>query len=227
MLIEEHVLERFVQCPLMTPTSPSQVETCAYALASWTLRKSFENKFQGKPENILHEIRGKVLELWKGNQLEVGTLSRTAAFRLFNLVLDYEVIHLEQPYNLVLTGYTIKGKYALLRKRKGACLPHILILHTNEPELKHQQILPPDVITLSRYVHLFTTTTIHTDAQVVHYPIFRGKLWINKNINVPLAKRYLSDMLKVVIANPHFAVMGDHCSSCLTKPCMEMYKWTK
>lgn len=222
MIIQEQALERLMQCPMMTPTSPSPAETCAYALASWVLRQSFEGKFVGKPEEQLHKIRGKVIELWKGDKAEVGVVSRTAAYRLLNLIFDYEVMHLEQPYNLTLGGYTIQGKYALLRKRKGECLPNVLVLHTNEPDLKHDQALPPDVATLARYVHMVTNTG-HNETQVLHYPVFRGKLWVNKTVNVPLAKRYLEGMLKVAALRPLFPIMGGHCAVCATKPCLEVF----
>ncbi len=223
MIISEQALERLIQCPLMTPTSPSNAETCAYALASWTLRQAFESKFRGKPQDILHKIRGKVIELWEGNKAEAGIVSRTAAFRLFNLILDYEILHLEQPYNLILSGYTIQGKYALLRKRIGECLPHILILYTSEPELKHDQVFPPDVATLARYVHVYTNAG-YIDAQVLHYPIFKGKPWINKTLNVALAKRYLEDMLRVVGLHVQYPVIGKHCVHCSTKPCLKVFK---
>lgn len=223
MMIQEQTLERLMQCPLMTPTGPSKMETCAYALASWALRQSFDGKFKGNPEDILHEMRGKVLDLWKGERHEVGSISRTVAFRLFSLVLDYEVVHLEQPYNLVLTEYTIQGKYALLRKHIGAHLPHILILYTTEPELKNTQALPPDVTTLARYLHLYTTTE-YTDAMVLHFPIFRGKPWMNKSIDLSLARKYLESMLKVASLNPFFPIRGKHCDNCATKPCLKVFE---
>lgn len=223
MIIQELTLEHLLQCPLMTPTGPSKEETCANALASWTLRRAFEDKFLGKPQDILHDIRGKVLELWDGPPEEAGLLARTAAFRLFNLALDYEVIHLEQPYNLILSGYTIQGRYALLRKRRGEELPLVLILHDAEPSMKKEQALPPDVITLSRFVHVYKNTG-YKDAQVIHFPVFRGKVWFNKFIDVNLATKYLESMLKIAALNPSFPIMGGHCSKCTTKPCLEIFK---
>lgn len=222
-VFSEQELERLVRCPLMIPTGPSHAETCAKALASWILRQSFEEKIQGKVQDILHNIRGKVIDFWGGDRLEAGHLSRTAAFRLVTLVLDYEVIHLEQPYNLILGGYTIQGQYALLRKRKGELLPHVLVLHARAPEMKHEQALPPDVATLARYVHVATNTG-HLNAQVLHYPIFKGKPWVNKTINIALAKRYLGDMLKVADIHPQYPVMGEHCASCETKLCLEVFR---
>ncbi len=224
MIIQEQELERLIRCPLMTPTGPSKAETCAYALALWVLRQSFENLFLGKPTEILHTIRGKMLDLWDGDKLSAGALSRTAAFRLFNLVMDYEVVHLEQPYNLILTkGYTIQGRYSLLRSRKGECLPHVLVLYTNEPDLRHDLTLPPDAITMARYVHVYTNAA-HKNAQVLHYPIFKGKSWLNKGLDVALATQYLNAMLEVAAFNPRYPVMGSHCVECKTKPCLEVFR---
>jgi len=222
MIIQEQELERLIRCPLMTPTGPSKAETCAYALALWVLRQSFEDKLLGKPTEILHTIRGKMLELWEGDKLEAGALSRTAAFRLFNLVMDYEVVHLEQPYNLILRGYTIQGRYSLLRSRKGDRLPHVLMLYTHEPDLRHDLTLPPDVATMARYVHVYTNAA-HKDAQVLHYPVFKGKPWLNKGLDVSLATLYLESMLRVVALRPEYPVMGSHCVKCETKPCLEVF----
>lgn len=225
LIVQENTLEQIAKCPLMAPTSPSHAEICAYALASWALRKSFDGKLIGKPTDILHEIRGQLIKLWKdtGSKEDPGEISRTAGFKLFNLLMDYEVLHLEQPYNLVLTSYTIQGKYALLQKRKGACLPHVLVLHTHEPDLKHDQALPPDPLTLARYLHVYTTTK-YKDVQVLHYPVLRGKPWMNKQVNIALAQRYLGDMLKVATLQLKFPIMGSHCRDCSTKPCLGAFK---
>lgn len=222
MIIQEQTIERLLQCPMLVPMPISDSEECAQELASWTLQQSFRGKFRGEAKDILHEMRGKVLDLWEGNRKEIGTLARTIAFRLFSLVVDYEVIHLEQPYNLILGGYTIQGKYALLRKRSGERLPYLLILHTNEPDLRKRQILPPDPVTMARYVHLYMTTQ-YTNAQVIHYPVFRGKVWFNKELNIPLAKQHLESIMKTIALFPSFPTAGDHCSKCATKPCLEVF----
>jgi hypothetical protein len=221
MLFKETELERLMLCPLMVPTGPSKMETCAQALTSWALRKSLEGSLKGTPSDILHIIRGKVLELHDTTD-HVGTLARTTAFRMFNLLVDYEVLHLEQPYNLILAGYTIQGKYALLRKRKGACLPYVLVLHTEEPKLKHNHALPPSLDVLARWVHV-TTTTKYSDARVLNYPVLRGRSWVNKGLDSALAKQYLESMLKVASLRPNFPRMGEHCESCATKPCLEVF----
>lgn len=224
MIFNEQELKRLTLCPLMTPASPSHAEVCAYTLASWTLRRSLEGEFKGSANDILHEIRGQVIKEWKkGSKEDPGLVSRTIGFRLFNLILDYEVLHLEQPYNLILAGYTIQGKYALLRKRRGASLPFMLALHTFEPKLKHDQILPPDVITVARYVHVVTCTK-YKDVQVLHYPIIRGQMWTNKTIGIPLAQQYLEGILKVAALNPKYPSSGAHCESCVTKPCLEIFR---
>src|SRR5271166_3637041 len=222
MIIQELELQRLVQCPMMTPTRPSHAETCAYALAAWVLRQSFAGKLLDTPAKNLHAIRGKMLELWEGDKLQAGALARTAAFRLFHLQLEYEVIHLEQPYNLILSGYTIQGQYALLRKRTGEHLPHVLVLHTSEPELRREQALPPDVATMARYLHAYTNEA-HHNAWVLHYPVFKGKLWFNRGLDVPLATSYLESMLKVAALRPRYPVAGEHCAECAFKPCLEVF----
>lgn len=215
-MIQERELERLLKCPLLdgeilAPTKVSQ-------LTNWVLRKSFEGKFSELPEKVLHEIRGRILKDYPKD----GTLARVAGFRLFQLILDYEVIHLEQPYNLVLSGYTIQGQYALLRKKAGAKLPYVLVLRETEPDLRDTQAQPPDAITLARYVHVLTTTK-HTNARVLQLPVFRGAAWTNRGLNLALAKQYLESMLKIATFRPSFPVAGEHCKSCVTKRCLGVF----
>lgn len=227
MIINEFALRKLIQCPLFDPAPPTHSDICAKELTRWALRESFNNKFTGEAKDIAHRVRGAVLDFWTGDKKEVGTLARTVAFRLFSLITDYKVIHLEQPYELVLNGNTIQGEYALLRKRIGEKLPYILILHTEEPAYRHDQILPPNIITLARYLHLHTSTN-YNDAQILHYPVFRGKSWLNKTVNHTLAKTYLCSMLEVAQLHPQYPVLGDHCKGCVTKPCLEVFKtWIK
>ena len=221
MIIKESELERLLKCPLMTPTSPSKSEACANALASWAFRKSLEGFLVGEPQDILHEIRGKILELHETDD-HVGTMARQTAFRIFNLLLDYEVLHLEQPYNLILAGYTIQGKYALLRKRKGACLPHVLVLYAEEPALRHNHAMPPTIPLMARWLHVRTATK-YKNAVVLNYPVLKGESWVNSSLNLDLAEQYLESMLKVAALRPNFPVPGEHCGQCATKSCLEVF----
>lgn len=225
MVIQEQTIERYLQCPLLVHSEPVNAEKCAYELSSWVLRKAFDGKFKGTHQEILSEIRGKVIELWKdsGETSDPGRLSRTTGFKLFNLILDYEVLHLEQPYNLILTGYTIQGKYALLRKRKGEEMVHVLILHTHSPAIRDKQALPPDVITMARLLHVRTNTK-YSNAIALHYPVFRGEHWFNKDFNVSLSKQYLENAIKALTLNINYPIVGDHCSKCVSKPCLKVFK---
>jgi hypothetical protein len=224
MIIQESRLEKLLQCPMIDPQPSSKSDKCAMALSTWVLRQSFLNKLIGKPEKVLDNIRKTLIEIWKDENVEgdPGVIARVAGFRLFSLVLDYEVIHLEQPYNLVLTGYTIQGKYALLRKRKGEYLPYVLIVHTNSPSLKKEQALPPDVISMSRHLHA-STNAGYSNVQTLHYPVLSGQKWYDKYINSKLSAIYLTNMLRV-ISNPSYPVPGEHCSTCVSRPCLSIFK---
>lgn len=223
MYFKEVQLERSAQCSLMPPKVLSELETNVNILTAWVLRQSFESKLTGEPEDILHKIRGKFISLFTKDKDRAGAYSITIAFRLFNLILDYEVLHLEQPYDLILDGYTIQGKYALLRKRKGIKTPHILVIHINEPDLKHDHSLPPDIITMSRYTHLITNTG-YKEGYVLHYPLLKGRHWINKKLDISLINLYLRNITKHSVLNLQFPSMGAHCKGCNTKPCLTVFK---
>lgn len=220
MILKEQDLERLSLCPLMTPTGPSHVETCAKALASWALRQAFEGSLKGAAPKILHEIRGKVLELY-GDGFGAGTVARRTAFNLFHLMVDYEVLHLEQPYNLTLAGYTIQGQYALLRKHRGD-IPSVLMLYPEEPGLRHNHALPPSISLMARYLHVVTQTK-YKDAVMLHYPVLKGKSWVTKGLDKALVSRWLESIMKVASLRPQFPVMGEHCKRCTTKPCLGVF----
>lgn len=224
MVVNENDIERLLRCPMMDVERISTPEeNTAHDVTTWVLRQAFSRKFSEDPVKILHDIRGKMIESWEGDKLEAGNLSRAAAFRLLTLILDYEIIHLEQPYNLILSGYTIQGKYALLRKRKGDRNIIVLIVHTHEPDLRHKQTLPPDPLTLSRYLHA-SVTEAHKNVQVLHYPVLRGKSWFNRQVDATLAREYLDSMLKVIATKPIYPIIGSHCTRCKSKRCLEVFK---
>lgn len=237
MIVTERALQRVSLCPMLVPMKTSNLESCAYALAEKVIRQSFEGKLP-----VLEDIRKQFTDLWNSAwylgidrklwrtpPLKVGDpywagihLGRTISFRVFSLVLDYEVMHPEQPYNLILNGYTIQGRYALLRKRKGARVPSVLVLHMQSPAMKHEHSMPPDPISLARYVDM-KMGSFHKDVHVLHYPLVKGKEWLNKHVDEPLAKDYLHNMIKVVLLNPRYPAIGSHCADCETRPCMEVY----
>lgn len=219
-MFQEQELERLLRCPLLDPSYLIRMDAIRQ-LVNWALRKSFEGKFPGSllPEQVLHQIRGRILEEYPTE----GTLARVAGFRIFSMIMKYEVVHLEQPYNLVVSGYTIQGQYALLRKRTGAQHPHVLVIRDTEPELRATQAQPPEVVTLARLIHVLTTTQ-YTDARVLQFPVFRGTLWTTKDLKMPLAKSYLESMLKIASISPQFPIVGEHCSQCISKRCLEVFE---
>lgn len=232
--INEYELEQKAKCPIMVSQSPSEVGLCGYLLASKALRAAFEGKHP-----VLADIRGDYIRLWnqawfkgKENKIPIPKAGdpywkgihsgRTISYRLFNLLLAYEVLHPEQSYYLILNGYTIQGSYALLRKRKGAGIPTVLILYMHAPTLQHDQAVPPRLVALSRYVDA-KMSEVYKEIHVLHYPLLKGKEWINKYINEALAKVYLYSMLEVENTSPVYPTIGEHCKDCSTKPCLEVF----
>ena len=217
MNLHEQYLERLVHCPIMDPEPPTQLETAGRELSAWALRQSFQGKLVGKPEEVLHDIRGRVLEY-----ISDGTKARRIAYRLFKLLLEFEVVHLEQPYNLIVAGYTIQGEYALLRSRKGECIPHVLIVHPEEPSQRNFHAMPPDTVSLLRLLHARTNTKF-SNARLLHYALTSAKYWIVKDLNTGLARKYVEDIIKVAALRPQFPSIGEHCRRCRSKPCLGVF----
>lgn len=233
----ELALERIAKCPIMVTEDLTDVEFCGYLLAERVLRHEFEGE-RASLEDIRKDFTflwnaawfpGVDYKTWKAPPMKAGSLywkginaGRTISYRLYSLLLDYEVLHPEQPYNLILNGYTIQGKYTLLRKKKGAKIPNVLMLYMNAPAIQHDQAIPPIVTLLCRYVDVKMTETYH-EVHVLHYPLLRGKAWTNRLLNEVLAKKWICSMLEVAKLKPDFPTMGEHCKDCSTKPCMEVF----
>lgn len=238
MPIDEKELARIALCPMFVPGEQSKLELCADTLTTIAIRRAFEGKLLK-----LEDIRSQFTYLWgcsnfsgtdskawcippmkAGNPYWVGIhQGRTISFRIFSLVAGYEILHPEQPYNLILNGYTIQGRYALLKKPGRSGIPNVLVTYLNAPSLRHEIAMPPDPISLSRYVDV-KMATMYKEVYVLHYPLLKGKEWQNKEINEAVAKRYLSSMLDVVALNPRYPTAGSHCMGCEDKPCMEVFK---
>lgn len=216
MNLTEQNLERLVQCPIMDPT-PVKADVANSQLVGWALRQSFHGKITGTPESVLSELRGKFLTAGAD-----GTAARRAGYRLFRLLIDYEIIHPEQPYSLIVSGYTIQGQYALLRSRKGERLPHVLLVHPRVPKQRATQSIPPDAVSLARLFHVRTSTE-YTNARLLHYTLAKGKSWITRDLDVDLARKYIESILKIAALNPYFPIAGDHCQHCGTKPCLKVF----
>lgn len=224
-LINELSLQRFAQCPILVPNGPSKLEFCSFALMRWALRKFFQSSSMSN--SFLSDLRGKFLDEFKklstdkAETEEAIKYCASIARRIFELVVEYEVLHPEQPYDLILGKYTIQGEYALIRKRNEGAKPYVLVLHNAAPTARYDAKLPPDFISLARYINVRNETQ-YRDIGILHYPVIRGKPWTIKYINETIAHDYLHGILKAMNNLPLFPSFGSHCAGCLTKPCMKV-----
>jgi hypothetical protein len=229
MVVSEDNLNVNTLCPLMDiELSSTDIEECAYALLRWAILRK-----QDGLDVELPKLREKYVNLWnkkwfKDQEIKVPDTgpywegpkkARIVAKRIYDLLLEYEILTPEQPYKLVLDCYTIQGLYALIRKKIGNKQVFVLVIHTSPTTYKAS----PDLRSLARHLHATKTYPNYNKIGLLHWTIIRGKEWKNKYINSNLSSNWLLTSLRLISSSEKFPVPGPHCVNCKSKACQEVF----
>ena len=211
-------------CPLYRRDTDG-LEACAFKLARTALISSHD----GRPMT-LEALRNKYVELWNKLTLPDGSkppaagpywegprASRRVARTLFGFLRNYKVLQPDETYNLVIGGYTIQGRYALVR-RSEATPVEVLSCYAKEPLFKAS----PDMQSLARLYHARNAHFQYKDMGLIYLPLLRGDVWHHRSINERLVRTWLESTIAVAAMKPAFPIAGKHCTSC-NKPCLEVF----
>lgn len=222
----EHVLLLASACPLMTVTVDRQLKT-AQEVMRWAILREHENHRQK-----LSDIRERYCRIWKSlyypeyevvrppdedaKYWEGPRAASGIGKRIHDFVVTYEILQPVQPYELILGERSIRGEYALVRKRNKLAVSQteVLVLERHRP--LHYQY--PDMLSLARWVHARRELMTNADPGIMHQPLFRGDAWHIKQVNESLAVRWLEAVLDTVTKK--FAAPGSHCSDCVRHDCL-------
>lgn len=225
-VINESELEQQALCPLFDPPAVSDLEKAVIQ----TVAVSVLRAFQGKPLS-LKDIHQKFVDSWKREFFKESpppTLPISGPYwdgpkragRVGNIILTllakYDVVQPIQPYELTMNGYTIQGRYGILRRRVKDGFYGALTM-TSKPTLYREFPAPVDLV---RHIHL-TRTHDYAKIGMVYVPTLRGPMWSRKHVDYKLAEAWVEGILPrigSVTVNP-----GSHCRLCVSRKCMQIF----
>jgi hypothetical protein len=157
----------------------------------------------------------KTQEYWKG-----PNAARSFGKRLYEFLLNLEVVHPFQPYTLELEAGTIYGENALVLCRPVRQEPYQLVVNTY---LRRPQ---PNVLRIPNYQGLAQWLAARqqseaVDLGIVHMPFLRGDRWTVRNVDEALARSWLNVIVKTAAENLLFPHAGRQCDTC-TQPCKKV-----
>lgn len=224
-ILEQDLVHRSL-CPLYD-SQVEAVNTCVLAV----FRRALLAMFHKTPMS-LPQIREAFGELWdtewlktnesipaSGPYWEGPKLGRSAASRIYTLLLQYEVLQPITVYELVIDSYTIKGEYALLKKRAKNAPVCILVPHSR-PYFRTEQ---PEITGLLRFWHARSMFPSYRDMSIIHVPLFRGRTsWQNPS-DLPIVLAYIQGIISLYSTGIRYPSVGSHCDSCKSRKCMEAF----
>lgn len=229
MIIKETQLVDYGICPLYDRKEEGNLEKAAADTLRFILLRIFKG-IHDRPTVAF--IREKYVDIWNnywfGDQPKVIPNSgpywegpkraATVGRKIYELISRYTVIHPEQPYNLLLNGYTIQGQYALLCRNGENGYPYILVTHSQD----YRHKIYPDLMSLARFIHVKMTHQ-YMIVNILHFPLLRSKPWKHSNIDEKIATKWVSNVLSLIYKDEKFPTLGPHCSTCLSKSCLKVF----
>jgi hypothetical protein len=230
VIVNEQTLLDFGICPIYVRPDEGLLEKTANELLKYAVIRVFKGIHEVP---TLQFLREQYVSIWNshwfgdkpvvipssGPYWQGPKRAPTVSRKIFDLITHYEILHPEQPYELVLNGYTIQGRYALVRKTTESGHPTVLVVHNKEPRHKAS----PDLLSLARFVHVKMTHLQYHEVDILHFPLLRSKPWRQINIDEKLATNWIKNAIFAIANNRTFPTAGPHCATCTTKPCMKVF----
>lgn len=209
----------------MSVTEDYCLAECASRLMRVALIASHEGRLMGPAV-----LREKFTSFWNHLNLKEGQTppdegeywegpkaSRSVAKRIFEFLSKYKVLQPDAPYSLVVGGYTIQGRYAIVRRSKAT--PALVLSYpAKEPLFKAS----PDMCSLARLYHARNLHYEYKDMGLIYLPLLRGDLWLHRSIDERLVKTWLESAVANLSGRPQYPVPGNYCVAC-SKPCLKVF----
>src|ERR1035437_4921054 len=199
-VITDRELQQRSQCSIYVPAEVDLLEEPARLTIRWALRE----RHQGKICSVVDLRKRWVTEwekswgkgaksagYWKGVQK-----SSTFGRRVYEFLLKYEVRHPYEPYTLQFGGSPMLVD-PLLRRPRYVKTPNYTVL---AQWLAARQDV--DAVELG----------------IAHLPLLSGEPWLTKDVNEPLARQWLNQLVSEAANKNDFPHIGLQCTSC-SHPC--------
>jgi hypothetical protein len=220
MRTSEEAVSLYVKCPLTTPKIDLH-EQMVFRVLSRVLLKAHDHigtysvsYLRDLLSHNWEKYRGAVsdVEYFGGHRKNPGI-----AKRIGDLIRDYQFLGPLVSYELVLNGCSITGEYAVARPWRKESLLLCVSLRRSKPP----QYYPyPDYVACARWLHLQSREP-GRDIQILHVPVLRGEAWIEKDVQLPLVRGLLDEILELMRRPLKVPNAGPHCKSCMLRNCLE------
>jgi len=165
-------------------------------------------------ESVEHNLR-----LNAGDGLKNLRMVPRIARRLHDLAAQYTVLQPITNYSLPFGRLVVTGDYAVLHRPRRRNQPFILRLRYQHKRASNPY---PDVLNLTRWLHLRTFEPAMTNVTVLNYAIDVDEQW-TESYTSDLVPRVLQSIANNAAEERIFPSAGKHCTDCSTKACMEVF----
>ena len=222
--LNEALIHNWLECPLKKGTEkPGLLEGCLLECLTWALRTAFSTG--AVPE--IKDVRKHLNNSWKlinrTSQTDprywdaVRTMN-TAAARIRDFMYEFEVVHPLTPYHVVDSGIEVEGQYSLIRKRLRDRQHFVLV-----PGIEKGTKCYPNPVNLVQHLHARRTNPGISKIGIYEFFLVKGVHGVHRNVDDVLARTWVSSILERVASDKRYPVPGPYCSSCTTKPCLEVF----
>lgn len=207
-------------------------ESIFYTIAQEVLRKSILKSFEGNPFTI-NKLREKYVQLWDihwksihGEKAVDSTgpywagprMAITIANKIITFLNKYEIVIPLQPYSYTLETYIVEGEGCVVRSKVGKDRPYLSVNIVNETDPKQGL---PDLVSLVRWYNVESKYSVSLSTGILILPLLKGNIKTLTIKDISLAKSWILQGFST--KGLLFPIIGQHCSSCKSKKCTEVF----
>jgi hypothetical protein len=228
MTFDEQEIKNSSICSLIHLKTPDKaVLAPAYLTTAWVLKE----RFLGSIPN-LQGIRARYMyhwhKYWGSEEREGQTYwegpkaSIHVAAKLYEFILQHEVVQPIEPYNLTcIDGHIITGSTALINRKHSKKGQLTYALDLIPYYIGTRRPIIPSYIALCRWLQ---ARNVHDNCQlgILHLPILRGTLWYTEEIAEVRARHLIDDTIRQLSGKIRTIRPGSYCQDC-TARCQLIY----
>jgi hypothetical protein len=223
-VLSELELQRQSMCPLFDGIDFHRMERPADQTFRWALRERHNGVIRP-----VTDLRARFVDLWAEAW---GTAAKTAEYwkgpaaarsygrRLYEFLLNLEVIHPFQPYTLELETGQVRGENALVLYRPYRQEPYQLVINTHLRRPQQDVIRTPNYRGLAQWLAARDQSE-SVDLGIVNMPLLYGDRWTVRNVDEALARTWVNAIVKTAAENLMFPQAGKQCETC-SQPCKKV-----
>ena len=196
--------------------------------AEQTFRWALRERHNGVIRPVT-DLRARFVALWSESW---GNATKTQAYwkgpdaarsfgrRLYEFLLNLEVIHPFQPYELELEAGTVYGENALVLCRPVRREPYQLVVNARLRRPRSREIQIPNYQGLAQWLAVRQKSE-EVNLGIVNMPLLWGDRWTVQTVDEALARTWINAIVRSAAENLVFPRIGKQCETC-SKPCKKV-----